>query len=82
MFGPGSSVVEQARDARAKEKQTSLPFRFMEALRNNIQPHSLPVYQVNRPMEADDHEGGTRKMRHRADPRIKLSQLAQDKTEF
>jgi hypothetical protein len=54
----------------------------MEALRNNIQHHSLPVYQVNRPMEADDHEGGTRKMRHRADPRIKLSQLAQDKQNF
>jgi hypothetical protein len=79
VWGPGSSAVEQVREAREREEQESLPFRFMEALRNSIQHHSLPVYQLSRPMERDECKDGSIRIRHRADARIKWSHLAADK---
>ena len=81
-YGPGSRVVEQWLDARATELEKSLPFRFMEALRNHIQHHDLPIQHLSRPMESDHRPGGVRKLRHRAESSVHWSRIAQDGRSF
>jgi hypothetical protein len=79
VFGPGSSAVAAVDDAWQREQEHCLAFRLGEALRNNIQHHSLPIYQVSRPMETRDSDKAQRKIRYRADAMLSVSKLAEDK---